>query len=107
MAPRQHGSIRIGDYEILTDANNWILRTWHTVKPKGDHPLKAKEHCRDRYYPNLQAMGEKIADLEVRKLVETVGADLEGLGKALGEKLTALEDEIRAEWEWAQGKRAA
>ncbi len=107
MAPRQHGSIRIGDYEIITEANNWILRTWHAVKPKGDHPLKAKEHYRDLYCPNLQATGEKIADLEAKKLVEEVGTELEGLGKALGEKLTALEDEIRAECERARGKRAA
>ncbi len=107
MATRQHGSIRIGDYEIVTDADNWILRTWSATKPKGDRPPKAKERYRDRFYPDLQSVGEKIADLEARKLVETVGAELEGLGKALGEKLTALEDEIRATCTGARDRRAA
>ena len=42
-------------------------------------------------------MAWRVTDLEAKKLVEEVGMEIEELAKALGEKLTALEDEIRAQ----------
>ncbi len=106
MAESGRKGIQTRDYEIVTDADYWILRTWSATKPKGKHPLKTRERYCDRFNRTLQATTEKVADLEARKLVETVGAELAGLGKAQGEKLAALEDEVRTQCERARHDRA-
>jgi hypothetical protein len=107
MARSERKGIRFHNYEILTDTDNWILRTWSPTKPKNGQPAKTGGRYRDRFYPTLHAVGEKIADLEARKLVYIAGMELQSLGKALGEKLAALEDEIRAECYRVKARPAA
>jgi hypothetical protein len=51
--------------------------------------------CQETY--PLYDMAWRITDLEAKKLVEETGMEIEELAEALGDKLTALEDEIRAE----------
>jgi hypothetical protein len=56
---------------------------------------KTPERYLDRSYTTLQAAAEKTADLDARMRAEEVGVEIELLGKALGEKLAALDHEIR------------
>ncbi len=98
--------MKLGNYEIRTDSRNWILKVWTDTRDKQGR-LTGRRRCENLYYPTLRDMARRIADLEAKKLVEEAGTEIEELAKALGEKLTALEDEIRAECQRPQGKRAA
>jgi hypothetical protein len=88
--------MKFGNYEIRTDSCNWILKVWIGTRDKQGRPT-GRRRCENLYYPTLRDMAWRVADLEAKKLVEEVGMEIEELAKALGEKLTALEDEIRAE----------
>ena len=98
--------MKFGNYEIRTDAHNWILKIWTDSRDKEGRPT-GRRHCEYLYYPTLRDMARRVADLEAKKLVETAGMEIEDLAQALGEKLSALEDEIRAQCEPAKKHRAA
>jgi hypothetical protein len=98
--------MNFGDPEIRTDTCNWILAVWIETRDKQGKPT-GRRRCDNYYYSTLRDMAGRVADLEARKLVEETGMEIEFLGKALGEKLAALEDEIRAQCEPDRGDRAA
>jgi hypothetical protein len=95
-ARRERKGLRIGDYEIIADVDNWILKVWIETRDKKGKPT-GKRRYENYYYSTLYDMAWRITDLEAKKLVEETGMEAEELAKALGEKLTALEDEFRAQ----------
>ncbi len=88
--------MKFGNYEIRTDSHNWTLKVWRDCRDKKGR-LTGRRECEYLYYSTLRDMAWRITDLEAKKLVEEVGMEIEDLAQALGEKLSALEDEIRSE----------
>ncbi len=98
--------MRFGNYEIRTDSRNWILKVWRECQDKNGRATGRRE-CEYLYYVRLRDMASRVADLEAKQLIEEAGMEIEELAKALGEKLAALEDEIRDQCERERDSRAA
>jgi hypothetical protein len=91
---RGEKGIPFGDkYEIAAEERNWILRTWQG------------ERYESRYFMSLGELAWRLMDLEAKKVLQAA-AKIEEVGHAFACRLTALEEEIRAELA-ARTKRAA